>query len=82
MADPLLPVGKRFCRCGACGLYFNAPSPFDTHRVAGEDSGRRCLTVWEMKTRGMAKDAKGRWGVAPQEGREGLRASTVDSGAP
>jgi hypothetical protein len=32
MSDPMLPVGKNFCKCGACGEYFGGVGGFDLHR--------------------------------------------------
>jgi len=50
------------CQCGACGEYFNSTYAFDLHRV-GEfrDGSRRCLSVEEMRERGMVKNKLGFW---------------------
>lgn len=53
-ADPKLPPGTNYCRCGACGEYFKSVSGFDMHRI---DSG--CLTRAEMLARGMSVNERG-----------------------
>lgn len=64
-----LKPGTRECQCGACGLYFSSPWTFDMHRT-GEIDARRCLTVRELRKKGMAKDGKGRWGLGAGTGGE------------
>lgn len=59
-ADPRLPHGSRFCRCNACGEYFNSDYPFSMHRV-GPYERRRCLTPDEMRAAGMVVSPKGYW---------------------
>jgi hypothetical protein len=48
------------CQCAACGQYFNSTYAFDKHRV-GDYTGRRCLTVDEMRAKGMAQKPEGWW---------------------
>lgn len=50
--DAKLPVGSRFCICGACGEYFVGVSSFDQHRV-GPSGDRSCLPVPAMRERGL-----------------------------
>lgn len=63
-----LAVGTDRCRCCACGLPFNSAYAFDKHRVGsfdrelqGTPKGRRCMTIAEMKRRGMVRTANGGW---------------------
>lgn len=65
-----LQYATRECQCGACGLYFIGVTYFDQHRD-GDMDHRRCLSVKEMKQRGMVKDDKGRWGMGASQGRAG-----------
>lgn len=53
-ADPKLPPGTNYCRCGACDLYFKSPSAFDMHRVDGA-----CLSEAEMVAKGMSLNERG-----------------------
>ena len=50
--DAKLPVGSRFCKCGACGEYFVGVSSFDQHRV-GPSGDRSCLPDPAMRERGL-----------------------------
>ena len=54
--DPKLPINTCFCKCAACGEYFNSEAGFDMHRLAG-----KCRTKAQMKARGMSVSAKGYW---------------------
>jgi hypothetical protein len=62
--------------CTACGLVFTSVSSFDMHRVGGfgdpiydrrgrltgySKPTRRCLTLDEMRTKGMVQTEKGQW---------------------
>ncbi len=65
---PPLSQGTDRCRCCACGLSFTSSFAFDKHRVGsfavelqGTPQGRRCLTIAEMKRRGMARVGPGYW---------------------
>lgn len=49
------------CQCVACREYFNSTAAFDKHRVGKFDTNRRCLTVEEMRGKGMDKSARGFW---------------------
>jgi hypothetical protein len=50
------------CRCGTCGQEFNSTKAFDRHRVGDyADESRRCLSIAEMKSLGMVKNAGGWW---------------------
>lgn len=66
----MIKLGKRRCKCGACGLVFAGVSVFDLHRTGeydqvGPDYGRRCLTDAEMVSVGM------KWnGVVWSSGKE------------
>ena len=53
MSDPKLPPYSNFCKCPACGEYFNSVSGFEYHRVNGA-----CVPPNE---RGMKVNAKGYW---------------------
>ena len=48
---------------GLTGEYFNSTYAFDMHRVGdhGMPGSRRCLTVQEMRQRGMDKNATDWW---------------------
>jgi hypothetical protein len=48
------------CRCGSCGQWFNCTKAFDRHRV-GDYPGRRCLSIAEMRVRGMTINGGGWW---------------------
>jgi hypothetical protein len=54
------------CLCRACGERFNSTAAIACHRQGEADLsapryGRRCLSVPEMISRGMAKNPKGFW---------------------
>jgi hypothetical protein len=55
-ADPRLPHGTGYCRCGACGLYFRSDSGFMQHRRGG-----RCLSPDELRAKGLSVNAGGYW---------------------
>ena len=58
------------CLCKACGLYFNSTAAFDKHRTGPHGWGtRRCRTVVEMLTAGMALNAGGWWVSRPNARR-------------
>jgi hypothetical protein len=61
-----LAYGTRECQCASCGVYFVGVTYFDMHRDGTMDA-RRCLTVRQMRERGMVQDGKGRWGLAAEE---------------
>lgn len=56
-------------RCAVCGEDFASLSAFDDHRGGkhaylyseAHPDGRRCLTVYELRSLGMRKDSRGRW---------------------
>jgi len=50
--------------CPTCGLYFNSSVAFDRHRTGDFGKDRRCMTLDEMKARGMAVNASGYWVTA------------------
>ena len=56
MSDPKLRIGANFCKCTACGKYFNSEYPFGKHRRGGE-----CLTVEEMLKKGFSLNEKDYW---------------------
>lgn len=56
MSDPKLPPGTNYCKCAACGEYFNSVYSFDMHRKYGE-----CLSVPAMNGKGMQINARGYW---------------------
>ncbi len=67
--------------CTACGCGFSSITSFEMHRVgqfagAGRPSTRRCLSVAEMRAKGMALTRRG-WTT----GREYSREFTRESGA-
>lgn len=55
-----LPYGTNYCKCAACGEYFNSVYAFDTHR-AGKPGSRSCLTPAEMTVKGMEVSKRGYW---------------------
>jgi hypothetical protein len=63
-------------QCPTCSRYFNSITAFDAHRtgIFGED--RRCLTVHEMQSHGMALNSAGFW-VASNMDSEGWRAGEL-----
>ena len=49
-------------QCGKCHLTFTSVEAFDFHRGDSyEQHTRRCLTVAQMRAKGMALDEHGRW---------------------
>jgi len=56
--------------CGECGLDFSSVEAFDKHRVGRhEPLERRCLSLEELKERGFAQDARGRWTIPARAAR-------------
>lgn len=48
-------------QCPGCGEYFNSSFAFEKHRTGDFGKDRRCLTVDEMETKSMSKNAAGFW---------------------
>jgi hypothetical protein len=48
-------------QCQGCKEYFNSSFAFDKHRAGEHGKDRRCLTVDEMRAKGMDKNAAGFW---------------------
>jgi len=60
--DPKLPTGTNYCRCSACGEYFNSVVAFEKHRIGVHRiKGRKCRSKAQMKARGMSVNHKGYW---------------------
>lgn len=59
-ASPFRLTGQRN-QCPSCGELFNSNAAFDRHRTGVFGVDRRCMTVPEMRARGMAKNASGWW---------------------
>ena len=62
---------KRFLQgehnqCPGCGEYFNSNYAFDFHRIGDHGIDRRCASVQEMETMGMALN-KTNWWVSRQK---------------
>ncbi len=57
---PRLRPGSRVCACGGCNEFFGSDSAFQLHRV-GDWDDRRCLTVEEMRARGLELNGRGYW---------------------
>lgn len=57
----VLKVGTEMCQCGACGLYFFSDDSFQRHRT-GPINARTCLSVAELRDKGMSPDDRGVWG--------------------
>lgn len=58
--------GLRTEHCAACHQTFTGTTSGDRHRVGDYNqrtgpTRRRCLTVAEMETRGLERNAKGQW---------------------
>jgi len=47
--------------CRACNEYFNSTFAFDKHRTGKHGVDRRCLTVDEMRAKGMSKNSADFW---------------------
>ncbi|WP_233867197.1 hypothetical protein [Paraburkholderia adhaesiva] len=68
-------------QCPTCGAFFNSTYAFDAHRTGpfggaqGEPSRRRCLTVDEMRAKGMTLNQAGFWMTA----RRGLGPKPIAS---
>jgi hypothetical protein len=54
------------CQCAGCGHYFNSTRSFDMHRRGDFGKERRCLSLQEMKARGMTTNAAGFWITHPR----------------
>ena len=54
-------LGASRNQCGGCREYFNSNSAFELHRTGEHGVDRRCMTVDEMKGRGMDVNAAGFW---------------------
>ena len=48
-------------QCAGCGELFNSSFAFDKHRTGEFGKDRRCMTVEEMKSKGMDINAAGYW---------------------
>lgn len=48
-------------QCPTCGELFNSTFAFDKHRTGDYKTGRRCMTIAEMESEGMGKNAAGFW---------------------
>ncbi len=52
-------------QCPTCRLYFNSNAAFDKHRTGEHhNKTRRCMTVDEMTSKGMAQNKAGFWVTA------------------
>ena len=58
-----MKVGNTRCQCADCKEYFNSVAAFDKHRT-GKWEARRCMSVDEMESKGMAKNNDGYWVTA------------------
>lgn len=56
-----LKVGESRNQCQGCKQYFNSNAAFELHRIGEHGVDRRCMTVDEMKARGMAINHAGYW---------------------
>jgi hypothetical protein len=61
-----MAMGNGNCKCEACGARFYSMTAFDMHCTGSYASGRakhtrRCLTVKEMRAKGMRPSDKGVW---------------------
>ncbi|WP_038620254.1 FDXHR family putative zinc-binding protein [Pandoraea pnomenusa] len=56
-------------QCPGCHQHFNSSHAFDKHRIGVFGKDRRCMTVPEMKAKGMAINKDGFWvsSLRPQE---------------
>jgi len=52
-------------QCGSCSQYFNSNSAFEKHRTGTYGVDRRCMTVEEMGSKLMEKNAQGYWITEP-----------------
>lgn len=50
--------------CPSCGEYFNSNAAFDKHRTGDHGKDRRCMTIDEMLSIGMAMNADKWWVTA------------------
>lgn len=51
-------------QCPGCLELFNSSAAFDKHRHGDFGKSRRCMTVEEMKAKGMDKNSSGYWVTA------------------
>ena len=51
-------------QCAGCGELFNSTAAFDKHRTGEFGKNRRCMTVHEMLSKKMAKNAANYWVTA------------------
>lgn len=58
-------LGESRNQCGRCREYFNSNSAFELHRTGEHGVNRRCMTVEEMRGRGMDVNAAGFWVTEP-----------------
>ena len=56
-----LKVGESRNQCQGCKQYFNSNAAFELHRIGEHGVDRRCMTVDEMKARGMEVNQAGYW---------------------
>ena len=56
-----MKLGSQRNQCPACREYFNSTSAFEKHRIGEFGVNRRCLTVDEMKAKGMKKNKDKFW---------------------
>ena len=54
-------LGAARNQCGRCKEYFNSNSAFEMHRTGEHGVDRRCMTVEEMRGRGMDVNDAGFW---------------------
>ena len=54
-------LGAARNQCGGCREYFNSNTAFEMHRTGEHGVDRRCMTVEEMKGKGMDVNAAGFW---------------------
>ncbi len=62
---PRLSARSDRCQCRACREFFNSTYAFDRHRVGQYGIDRRCPTIAEILSKGMAKNASGFWVAQP-----------------
>ena len=52
-------------QCQGCKQYFNSTFAFDKHRTGEFGINRRCLSIDEMTSKGMAQNTSGFWISSP-----------------
>lgn len=60
-----LKVGASRNQCRGCKEFFNSQSAFDKHRTGDFGKDRRCMTMDEMISKGMARNSAGYWVTEP-----------------